>query len=164
MQRNRWERNYQLKIKNYKLYFKPLKLKQVARFLFVLFFCLAANCGKEHPTIPRVDVDFYIYPDEVSYLNLNYIGGHEYVTGGVSGIVVFRIDNWEFSAFDRACPHDWDEPDSWIWVEPDGITLKCQKCGSMFNILDGTVILGISKYPLKQYYTQYDGVKLRVHN
>ena len=109
-------------------------------------------------------VNFTIYPNEVTYLNLNYPGGHEYLTGGVNGIVVFNIDGWSFSAFDRACPHDWDDPDSWIWVEDDGITLKCQKCGSLFNILDGSVIIGPSTYPLKQYYTKYDGWKLRVHS
>ena len=142
--------------------FKFLKLKSL--FLLGIFCCLAANCGKyEHP-IPKVRVDFYIYPDEVTYLNLNYIGGHEYLTGGVSGVVVYRLGNWEFTAFDRACPHDWDEDDSWIWVEPDGITLKCQKCNSLFKILDGAVISGPSKYPLKQYYTRYDGIRLRVHS
>jgi nitrite reductase/ring-hydroxylating ferredoxin subunit len=109
-----------------------------------------------------VRVDFYIYPNDVTYLNLNYPGGSEYLTGGVSGIIVFNIDGWSFSAFDRACPHDWDDPESWLLVEPDGITIKCQKCGSLFNILDGSVITGPSKYRLRQYYTKYDGVRLYV--
>jgi nitrite reductase/ring-hydroxylating ferredoxin subunit len=140
-------------------------MKYITYILLGIVFCLAASCGGyEHPTIPSVPVNFDIYPNEVSYLNLNYIGGHEYFKGGVSGVVVYRIGDWEFSAFDRACPHDWEDPDSWIWVEDDGITLKCQKCGSLFNILDGSVIIGPSKYPLKQYYTKYDGWRLRVHS
>jgi nitrite reductase/ring-hydroxylating ferredoxin subunit len=132
-------------------------------FLGALF-CLATTCERNDNPLPKVYVNFYIYPDEVGHLDLNYIGGHEYLTGGVSGIVVFRIGYWEFSAFDRACPHDWDDLDSWINVEADGITLKCQKCNSLFNILDGSVISGPSKFPLRQYYTQYDGVRLRVHS
>jgi nitrite reductase/ring-hydroxylating ferredoxin subunit len=126
---------------------------------------LTASCGGyDNPGFPRVTVNFYVRPDEVSCLNLNYIGGHEYFTGGVDGIVVYRLGNWEFTAFDRACPYDWDTEGSWIWVEPDGITLKCQKCESLFNILDGGVITGPSKYSLKQYYTNYDGMRLRVHS
>jgi len=131
--------------------------------IFFLIFCLSVGCERNNNPIPHVRVDFKIYPNEVSYLNLNYIGGHEYVSGGVSGIVIFRISDWEFSAFDRACPHDWEDPDSWIWVE-NGITLKCQKCGSLYNILDGSVLMGPSKYSLRQYYTKFDGMVLRVHS
>ena len=87
-----------------------------------------------------------------------------YFTGGVNGVVVYRLSDWEFTAFDRACPHDWEHEDSWIWVEPDGITLKCERCGSVFNILDGGIISGPSKCPLKPYFTKYDGMRLRVHS
>ncbi|MCL1850954.1 MAG: Rieske 2Fe-2S domain-containing protein [Bacteroidetes bacterium] len=139
-------------------------MKHVKYIFFAILFGLAAKCGNGDYPIPRVLFNFYVYPDEVTCLNLNYIGGHEYFTGGVSGVVVYRLSDWEFTAFDRACPHDWDDPDSWIWVEEDGITLKCQNCGSLFNILDGSVIIGPSKYPLRQYYTKYDGVRLRVHS
>jgi nitrite reductase/ring-hydroxylating ferredoxin subunit len=111
-----------------------------------------------------VYVNFPIYPNDVSYLDLNYIGGHMYLTGGVNGIVVYRIDQWSFSAFDRACPHDWDDADEPRVSVENGITLKCPKCGSLYSILDGNVILGPSKYILKQYYTEYDGWSLRVHN
>ena len=142
--------------------FKFLNLKSF--ILLGLFCCLGASCYRNDNPIPKVPVNFYINPNDVLYLNLNYIGGHEYFTGGVSGVVVYRLGDWEFTAFDRACPHDWDEDDSWIWVEPDGITLRCQKCQSLFNILDGGLITGPSKYPLRQYYTRFDGMRLRVHS
>jgi nitrite reductase/ring-hydroxylating ferredoxin subunit len=142
--------------------FKFLNLKSF--ILLGLFCCLGASCDRNDNPIPKVPVNFYINPNDVLYLNLNYIGGHEYFTGGVSGVVVYRLGDWEFTAFDRACPHDWDEDDSWIWVEPDGITLRCQKCQSLFNILDGGLITGPSKYPLRQYYTRFDGMRLRVHS
>jgi len=134
-------------------------------FLFFGFCFLLFGCGKYKGPIPTVYVDFTIYPNDVTYLNLNYYGGHEYVTGGVNGIVVYRIGEWEFSAFDRACPYDWDDPDEpRVAVDDSGIILKCEKCGTMYNILDGSVILGSAKYPLRQYYTKFDGFRLRVHN
>jgi len=139
-------------------------LKQLIRIFCGILFCLAADCGGYKHPLPPVRVDFTINPNDVFYLNLNSWGGHEYFKGGVCGVVVYRLDEWSFTAFDRGCPYDWEEPDSWIWVCDDGITLQCTKCGSMFNILDGGVITGPSKYALKRYYTKYDGMRLRVHS
>jgi len=139
-------------------------MKNIARIILAFIFCLGASCGRNPNPIPNVYVDFWIYPDDVRYVNLNYYGGHEEVTGGVNGIVVYRIDQNSFSAFDRACPHDWDAPEEPRVVVEDGIFLRCELCNSLYNILDGSVISGPSKYPLKQYYTFYDGWRLRIHN
>lgn len=131
--------------------------------LFAVFFLTACN-GYEHETIPNVNVNFTIYPDSPNYPNLNFIGGHEYVTGGVQGIVIYRVDQFSFVAYDRACPYDWEEQGSWLWVDPSGILIADSLCGSVFNILDGSVISGPSKYNLKFYKTMYDGRRLRVYN
>ncbi len=117
-----------------------------------------------HPSIPYRKVDFTIYPNDVMYYKLNTYGGYEYFTGGVNGIVVFRLDEWQFMAFDRACPYDWEEHESWLWMHPNGIMLVDSLCGSVYNILDGTVISGPSVWPLRQYYTHYDGMTLRVYS
>jgi nitrite reductase/ring-hydroxylating ferredoxin subunit len=140
-------------------------MKTLIKIFAIFIFCLSVGCGGyDNPGFPKVPVNFTINPNEVTYLNLNYPGGSEYLTGGVNGIVVFNIDGWSFSAFDRACPYDWDYSDARIWIEDDGITLRCPRCGSLFNILDGGVIIGPAKYPLKQYFTKYDGWILRVHS
>ena len=128
--------------------------------LLLLMSCKDIN----HPTIPYKKVDFIIYPNDVMYYKLNTYGGYEYFTGGVNGIVVYRLDEWSFYAFDRACSYDWENPDSWLWVHPSGIMLIDSCCGSVFNILDGSVISGPARYPLRQYYTRYDGWQLRVYN
>jgi nitrite reductase/ring-hydroxylating ferredoxin subunit len=122
------------------------------------------GCEGYDDGMPRVPVNFYIYLYDASYFDLLNYGGYVYVTGGISGIVVYRLSEWEFVAFDRACPYDWDHEDSWIWVEPDRLTLKCQKCGSLFNILDGGIIIGPSQFPLRRYATNFDGVRLRVRS
>jgi nitrite reductase/ring-hydroxylating ferredoxin subunit len=115
--------------------------------------------------MPKVPVNFTIYPNDATYLDLNYFGGHMYFTGGVNGIVVYRVNEYSFTAFDRACPYDWDDKsEPRVSVEDDGITLRCEKCGSMFGILDGGIIKGPAKYPLKQYKINYDGMRLRVHS
>ncbi|MCR4827148.1 MAG: hypothetical protein K5882_09410 [Bacteroidales bacterium] len=117
-----------------------------------------------HPTIPYRKVDFTIYPNDVMYYRLNTYGGYEYFTGGVSGIVVYRLDEWTFMAYDRSCSFDWEDNTSWIWVHPNGIMLIDSVCGSTYNILDGNVISGPAIWPLYQYNTRYDGVRLRIFN
>ena len=138
------------------------------RIQFLLLFAMAilyVGCnGYEHETIPNVKVDFTIYPDNVNYRTLNFAGGNEYLTGGVQGIIVYRVDQTTFVAYDRACPYDWEEHGSWLWVDDSGILIRDSLCGSVFNILDGSVISGPSKYNLKFYKTMYDGRRLRVYN
>ena len=137
-------------------------LKLLVFFLFLLF--LTVGCKKYKGPLPNVRVDFTIIPDDINY-DLYLIGSHQYFTGGVNGIVVYRVGAGEFSAFDRACPYDWDDEDTpRVSVEDDGIILICEKCGTTYNILDGGRIKGPSKYPLKQYYTRFDGVRLRIHS
>lgn len=137
------------------------KIALLAALLLVFF----SSCKNTyHPTIPYKKVDFTIYPNDVMYYRLNTYGGHEYFTGGIGGIVVYRLDEWTFYAYDRSCTFDWEEPGSWIWVHPNGIMLIDSLCGSTYSILDGSVISGPAQWPLRYYYTRYDGVSLRVYN
>jgi len=140
-------------------------LKKPAFIFFALLFCFSLGCNKYKGPLPNVYVNFTVIPNDAFYYDLMMDGGHMYFTGGVNGIVVYRISEFlGFSAFDRACPYDWEDEEAYIVVENDGITLKCRKCGSMYQILDGGRIKGPSKYPLKQYYTKFDGTILRIHS
>lgn len=139
------------------------------RILFFLFFpmllLLSSGCGDYvHPTIPNAYVDFTIYPNDANYPALNHYGGYMYFTGGVNGIIIYRVDYQTFAAYDRACPYDWENNESWIWVEDSGLILGDSCCGSQFNVLSGVPIAGPAKHALKYYRTTYDGVRLRVHN
>lgn len=133
--------------------------------MWLLIAILYSGCGGyEHETIPTVKVNIMIYPDDITYAGLNYIGGHEYLTGGVAGIVVYRLDWTTFMAYDRACPYDWEDQDAWIKVDESGIILVDEHCTSRFSILDGAVIKGPAQYPLKFYKTTYDGKRLHIYN
>lgn len=132
----------------------------LALSLPLLFGCTFYN----HPTIPNAHVDFTIYPNDAMYYRLNTFGGYEYFTGGVNGIIVYRLDAWTFMAYDRACPYDWEEPGSWLYVAPDGLRLVDSLCGSTFNILDGNPLGGPSEYPCRRYNTRFDGMRLRVYS
>lgn len=139
-------------------------MRKIALFALTLLVVFTSCKNTYHPTIPYKKVDFIIYPNDVMYYKLNTYGGYEYFTGGVGGIIVYRLDEWTFYAYDRCCSFDWEESDSWIWMHPNGIMLIDSLCGSTYNILDGNVISGPAQWPLRQYYTRYDGVSLRVYN
>lgn len=135
-------------------------------FIALLFVSavLLTGCPVPYNPVPNTHVDFTIYPNDVMYYKLNTYGGYEYFTGGVNGIVIYRLDEWTFLAYDRACPYDWEEPDSRLFVAPDGLRLVDSLCGSTYNILDGGVLSGPATYPARRYNTRYDGMKLRVYN
>lgn len=139
-------------------------MRKILFVLFALGLLFSACETNYHETIPYKKVDFTIYPNDVMYSRLNTYGGYEYFTGGVSGIVVFRLDEWTFMAYDRSCSFDWEQDGSWLYMDQSGIMLVDSLCGSLYNILDGSVISGPAIWPLRQYRTRYDGVQLRVYN
>ncbi|MBR5920714.1 MAG: hypothetical protein IKZ56_06095 [Bacteroidales bacterium] len=140
-----------------------MKQRLFATVLFTVLFFTACDLNY-HQTIPYKKVDFVIYPNDPQYYRLNTYGGYEYFTGGISGIVVYRVDEWTFVAYDRSCSYDWEENGSWLKMHSSNIMLIDSLCGSLYNILDGTVISGPAKWPLREYRTRYDGYQLRVYN
>ncbi len=126
---------------------------------------ILSSCKKEtKDNIPTVYVDFYIDPNSTIYLQLNLPGGWVYVTGGVRGIVLYRITTDEFRAFDRACPNEPNNSAAYIKVESSNTTVIDSLCGSRFVLLDGSVIKGPATLPLHQYHAVYDGQYLHVYN
>lgn len=122
------------------------------------------SCAKdEKETIPYVYVNFYIQPNSTLYINLNHVGGYEYLTGGYNGIVVYRINTETFVAFDRACPYDFKN-NCRIDVEHSSITAIDSCCGSRFLLTDGSPFQGPASVSLKQYKTNYDGNYLHITN
>lgn len=138
------------------------KILQSTILLFLVVFCSCKKEEKEY--IPNVYVNFQINPNSTIYIDLNQVGGWAYVTGGVSGIVIYRESQEVFKAYDRACPHDYDVVGSIVQMEPSGLTLIDSLCGSRFIITDGSVLKGPTTRGLKPYRTSYDGQLLFVYN
>lgn len=136
-------------------------------FIIFLFFIFSATitCRKDdYKPIPDTYVNFTINTSSTIYLNLNNVGGYEYLTGGYKGIVVYRLSNDEFMAYERACPHDWENDSAFVNVNSSGMILTCNACGSEYIITDGSNLSGPSEYPLKQYKTTFDGTYLQIYN
>ena len=135
-------------------------------FLFVLLIItLSDSCRKKEDLVPNVYVNFTIFLSDPEFSNLQTIGNSVFVTGGVSGIVIYRLSQTDFSVYDRCCTF---QPSDRCAVLPDTantLFLKCPCCGSKFSFLDGSVQSGEAKRPLTLYDFTFDGNNtLHVYN
>jgi len=104
--------------------------KKMCLLLVVLVF---DSCVDRENPVPYVRVNFTV---PTNTYNLIHVGGYEYYTGGIGGIIVYRLDMSTFYAYDRACPYDWQD-DGYVVYNSATLQLVCEVCGSTFGILDG---------------------------
>ena len=124
--------------------------------------CLNLAC-KELTPVPIANVNFTtpIYTN-----GLVNVGGHEYFTGAIKGLVVYRYDLSTFYAYDRACSYDWENGGYVSVDDSNPFQLICGTCHSTYNILSGAPVGNVkADAPLRQYKTALiDDFNLRVYN
>jgi nitrite reductase/ring-hydroxylating ferredoxin subunit len=130
-------------------------------FLCLLFFC--SNCTKNQNIVPYVYVDQYINISLPSYSSLNAIGGWVYITGGSKGIIVYRQSYDQFSAYDRHCTYEANNPCGKASVDSSNSFVECSCDGSQYQLYDGLVIQGPAAYSLKPYNTTFDPMSNQLH-
>lgn len=140
-------------------YFKTFSL-----FGLLLF---AISCGdKENNNpvgiIPDVNVDFYIYPNTIDFIGVG--GIKEYNNYGYRGIIVYRLDQSTFMAYERTCPYDANIDSARVEVHFPTFSLVDPTCTSSYNLLDGMPNGGPAAIALLQYGTYFDGNQLHIYN
>lgn len=138
----------------------------------------------ENPIRPILPTNITIYPNTLQYQNLNSVSGWEYLTPDIEstsrGIIVYKLSDYEFLAYDRIPPND---PDA--CTDNQGNTTRLvvdfpfvvDRCNNAYyNILNGQLIVrepdmipnfptdGTTIFPLVQYHTMYDGYRLVISN
>jgi nitrite reductase/ring-hydroxylating ferredoxin subunit len=130
------------------------KLKLI--FSFLLISNLFLTCKEQTDNIPQVYVDIQIDLNDPQYFQLRLVGSYVYVTGGYSGIILYRLSEDEFIAYDRACPYDYDCGK--VYVDDynfSAVDTDC--CKSEYSLmLDGAVTKGPSVFPLRKYFVTYN--------
>lgn len=134
----------------------------------ILLIALSVSCKKDESNdeIPNVHVDFTMNLNLPEYFPLTAPGGWMYVTGGVKGIVIYRLTLNDFFAIERNCSY---QPANGNRVSVDTTNtafLRDDACGSKFNMINGgSVENGPATRPLKRYNATYDGSSmLHVYN
>lgn len=76
---------------------------------------------------------------------------------GFAGLaLVHGLDSDVFYAYDLSCPV---ENQRTVKVRIDGLELRCERCGSVYDALGGSgaVLRGVGHKPLRRYRAIYDG-------
>lgn len=137
------------------------------RLVFLTFAFGTLSCKKPntstHP-VPSVPVNILVYTNDPLYFSLQSIGGWQYISGGVQGIILYRKSAEEFVAIERASTQAPSDSKSRVQVLSDNFTLKDSVSGSTWSILDAQVTKGPATWPLRLYGTSFNGQSLRIVN
>ena len=150
-------------------------MKKIVLFAFSLATILLLNGCKEplvNPNYPTGIINFTIYPNEIQYEGLNVISGYAYLTSDPEstsrGIIVYRLSQEEFLAYDRLPPN---EPNACCDAQGNCTRLivdfpfVVDNCNNIkYNIINGSIVEGEGIFPLIQYHTSFDGYELHVYN
>lgn len=134
-------------------------------YALVCLFLLSCKTG-ENRIVPYVQVDQTVFLSDPINFNINFAGGWVYLAAGSRGIILYRLDQERFVAFDRHCTYDIDNPNGIVEVDTSQILLSDPSCGSKFIITDGSIYNGPAELPLQQYQTYFDvnANTVRVYN
>ena len=132
----------------------------------IIISLLFLRCSKNQDQgIPLVRVDTTIYANNPSFNNISVPGTWMYINGGSRGIIIYRVSNEEFKAYDRHCTFEPDNSCGLVSVDATNIAgVDGDCCGSTFILTDGAVTKGPATLPLKQYQTSFDGSVLKIFN
>jgi len=114
------------------------------------------SCKKKDDVVPYVRVNFTIFLSDPDFVSLQTVGNSVYVTGGVSGIILYRKSQEEFSAIERCCSYQPSDRCAVLVDSANTNTLICKCCNSKFSIWDGSVLSGVASRSLTTYQTLFD--------
>ena len=142
---------------------------KIGFFLFAASITITlSSCSKnKNDVIPDVHVDFTLDLYDPQFVNLNSIGSDtvdgstnnwgSYAAGGFkgNGIIIYN-GGYDFYAYDRTCPHDYEVNGLSIKVIIDFTIATCPGCNTIYSLSSsGTPASGIGRYPLKNYRTNF---------
>ncbi len=162
-------------------------MKQIYKYMVLAILPLMFHgCRQipENPNVPHAYINFTISLNDYRYRDLWVTSGWMYLTSEVEstsrGIIVYRLSDNEFLAYDRIPPNypnactDSQGNTTRLVVDFPFVVDHCNN--AYYNILNGEIIVSEDAsmmpnfvgdeivYPLIQYHTSYDGVQLRIYN
>lgn len=150
-------------------------------FLISAALLLTMSCNREkNEVIPDITIDFIMSSSDPEFFDLFYSAGtsvlisssHRHLglgTGGFdnNGIIVYNtgLQGFEFSAYDRTCPHCYVTDGTSVAVNIDGVYALCSRCSTNYALgASGLPQTGPGNYYLKNYRTAFTGYSVRVWN
>lgn len=137
-------------------------IKATRGILLLMVLVFGTQCNRNR-FIPYVPVDFEINLNLPAYQPLTAVSGWITVSGGSRGIIIYRLNQDEFIAYDRHSTYEVDAACQ-VAVEEDNILITDPCSGSQWVITDGSVASGPAELPLQRYQTFWSPPILRIVN
>ena len=141
----------------------------ISKLSILLLIFIISSCEEIEDDIPDVPVNFTIYLNDPLYRELRTVGNSMTVTGGHSGIIIYRLTQDEFIAWDRLCPYE-QKTNCRLEATNDDLFYSCSCCKTPYLMIDGTgqakndtTYKGTGKF-LKGYRTYFNGNEIRITN
>ena len=131
--------------------------------LFLLLSTVFLGCDDTfvEDGIPQVYVEEIINLDNFQFNALNNLGGTVYINGGVRGIIVYRKNLTEYTAFERNCTFQPMSDCATVSVDESSLFLLDSCCSSTFDF-GGFPTGGPADIPLRIYNTYVNGRLLTI--
>lgn len=127
---------------------------------------LISGCGRE---LTDDFIPITSFPEIVINLSLpannglQVDGGHlQLSSGGVRGIIVYRVNSSTYIAYERNCSFRPNEACATVDVHSSGLFMIDSCCSSNFSLTDGSPTGGPAWRPLNRYRTQLSGINLTI--
>lgn len=137
---------------------------QKSKFFLILLSLVGCTRDLSDDPIPMIPfVDVVINLNLPEYLSLRTDGGNkELSTGGVRGLIIYRVSASSYIAYERNCSYHPNEACATVNVHSSGFFMIDPCCSSNFSFTDGTPTGGPAWRPLQQYRTQLNGTTLTI--
>ena len=135
--------------------------------LFILIGLISCEPDEEvrnNPYLNEVSFRLNINLNLPEYNNLNFPGNsYTSYNHGINGVVVYNINNNQYTAFELSDPNHQLSNCSRLTVQGIIATCSCGD-GNSYNILTGELSTGTGQYSLKPYRIRKSGNIIEVYN
>lgn len=132
--------------------------------VFSLFSCDPDDEIRKNPYLNEVSFRLNINLNLPEYNNLNFPGNsYTSYNHGINGVVVYNINNSQYTAFELSDPNHQLTNCSRLTVQGIIATCSCGD-GNSYNILTGEISSGTGQYSLKPYRVRKSGNMIEVYN
>ncbi len=140
------------------------KLPLLLPILMLLIGCSNSDDNyQNNPNIPNVRFNLQLNLNLPEYNDLQFPGNsYETYSQGVRGIVVYNINNTQYSAFELTDPNH--PPRNCSGMTVDGVIASCGCDDNKYNIITGELSEGEGQYTMKPYRVRRSGNILEVFN
>lgn len=128
--------------------------------VLVIIGCTPNRTDDPVPFIPFTDIVINLNLPE--YITLKTDGGYKLISGGVRGIIVYRVNSSTYVAYERNCSFRPNEACATVNVHNSGLFMEDPCCSSSFSFADGYPTGGPAWRPLVSYRTQLAGITLTI--